>query len=88
MVCILYTFLSCIVQLKANKNGYTYEWVTDGSMWVSEGKKSSTLLSQVVGEEGEQDLSDVPADFIVKDAEAVNMTCTDQFKDSKVQAIN
>ena len=38
----------------------------------------------MVGEEGEQDLSNVPADFIVKDAEAVNMTCTDQFKDSKV----
>jgi len=42
---------------------------------------------KVVGEEGEQDLSDVPADFIVKDAEAVNMTCTDQFKDSKMEEL-
>ena len=45
---------------------------------------------KVVGEEGEQDLSEVPADFIVKDADAaaLGMSIKDEFKDAKVQQKN
>lgn len=42
---------------------------------------------KVVGEEGEQDLSQVPSDWIVKDLEenALDLICTDAFKTAKME---